>query len=278
MDDRLKEIKVSVIIPSFDGVRDGNVEKLKADLNSQTLKPYEIILSIGISPNGKARNEGVKKASGDYYVFIDDDVTLGGNDLLEKLITPFLENEKIGITGPSQRIPEDSTWMQKVAARQLPRSDFPVQSELVDSDMVTHMCLCMPAQLFKDVGWENPEIIAGTDPDLRHRVRSSGYRVCVVADCWAYHPMPSGLWKILKLSYLKGKNSAIVRKTHPELVLELDNGFKKDFAPKHSLPFRIFRNLWILFYSLITFKFIRFFATIFYGAGNLAGSLKNDKN
>ncbi len=99
MDKIFDDVKISVIIPSFDGIRGGNVEKLKHDLDAQTLKPHEVILSIGISPNGKARNEGVKKASGNFYVFIDDDVTLGCNDMLEKLIRPFFEDPSIGMTG-----------------------------------------------------------------------------------------------------------------------------------------------------------------------------------
>jgi len=274
MDKMFSEIKISIIIPSFDGVRNGNVDKLKKDLDSQTLKPHEIILSIGISPNGKARNEGVKKASGNYYVFIDDDVTLGCSDLLEKLIVPFLEDKTIGMTGPSQLIPEDSNWIQKIAAKQMPRSVFPVQNQLVDSDMVTHMCLCMPAELFKKIGWENPDIIAGTDPDLRHRVRQAGFRVCVVPECWAYHPMPETFAKLMRLSYVKGKNSGIVRKQFPDLVLELDYGFKKEFKPKRSILFRIFRNLAILLYCVITFKFIRLATTAAYLWGNIRESLK----
>lgn len=274
MDKKFNDIKISVIIPSFDGIRGGNVDKLKKDLDAQTLEPYEIILSIGISPNGKARNEGVKKASGNYYVFIDDDVTLGCSDLLEKLIIPFFEDKNVGMTGPSQLIPEDSTWLQKVAAKQMPRSEFPVQKQLVDSDMVTHMCLCMPAELFKKVGWENPDIIAGTDPDLRHRVRQAGFRVCVVPDCWAYHPMPETFYKLMRLSYVKGKNSAIVRKEYPDLVLELDDGFKKEFKPKRSIAFRIIRNFGILLYCIVTFKFIRLVTTAAYIWGNTRGSMR----
>ncbi len=265
--------KVSVIIPSFDGVRRGNVARLKEQLNTQTLKPFEVILSVGVSPNGRARNEGVKKASGDYYVFIDDDVTLGHERIIENLIRPFVEDKTVGMTGPSQLIPPDSNWLQRTAARQIPRSEFPVQQELVDSDMVTHMCLCMPAKLFKEVGWENPDIIAGTDPDLRHRVRQAGYRVCVIPDSWAYHPMPETFAKLMRLSYVKGAQSAKVRKSHPGLILDLDDGFKKGFKPRRSFAYRIMRNLWILISCLLTLKFLRLLTTMAYAAGNVNESL-----
>jgi len=267
--------QVTVIIPSWDGSRDGNVEKLKEQLNSQILKPNEIIVVVGVSPNGKARNEGVARAkeNADFFVFIDDDVTLGNDAVLANLIKPFAKNQKVGMTGPAQLIPEDSRWWQRAAARQIPRSLFPVQDKLVDSDMVSHMCLCIPAQLFKDVGQENPDIIAGTDPDLRYRVRQTGYRVCVVPDCWAYHPMPPRFLKLLRMAYVKGKNSAIVRKKYPELVFELDTGHRQEFTATKPLPFRTIRFFGQLTSCLITFRFFYFLYLMLYAFGNLNGSL-----
>ncbi len=266
--------KVSVVIPSLDGSRKGNVAKLKAQLFRQTLRPYEIITVIRVSPNGRSRNEGVKKASGDYYVFIDDDVTLGNELVIENLIKPFIGRNDIGMTGPSQLIPDDSNKFQISAAKQIPRSLFPVQTEIVDSDMVSHMCLAMPAKLFKDVGWENPDIISGTDPDLRYRVRKAGYRVCVVPDCWAYHPMPETFRKLMKLAFVKGMNSALVRKKYPELVFELDSGFKKDFPDRQSFPIRILRMSLFIVKSILSLKLIFFCYLSSYSCGYLYGTFK----
>jgi len=267
--------KVSVIIPSLDGHRDGNIDILKHQILSQTLKPIEIIVVSGIHPNGKARNEGVKKASGDFYVFIDDDATLGNENVIENLIKPFLERNDVGMTGPSQLIPDDSNKFQISAARQIPRSLFPVQSSIVDSDMVCHMCLAMPAKLFKEVGWENPDIVSGTDPDLRVRVRRAGYRICVVPQTWAYHPMPKNLGGLMKLAYFKGRNSAIVRKTHPHLIFELDSGFNIGFSEKINFPYRIMRKIINLMTTLLNFRFILFFYLISYSAGNILQSFGN---
>jgi GT2 family glycosyltransferase len=264
--------KISVIIPSFDGCRNGNVRNLEKQLVSQTLAPFEIIIVIGVSPNGRARNEGVKKASGDYYIFIDDDVALGDENVFQNLIKSFLEHRDIGMAGPSQLIPESSNQFQKKAANQIPRSLFPIQKELVDSDMVSHMCLAMPAKLFKDLGWENPDIISGTDPDLRYRVRKAGYRVCVAPNCWAYHPMPETFSKLIKLAFIKGRNSAIMRKTHPDLVFELDEGFKKNFAHRKPFIIRIVRTIFNILHALLLMKFIKLANAIAYILGNIWGA------
>lgn len=252
----MNNYKISVIIPSFDGFREGNLELLKKDIEKQTCTPCEIITVVGVSPNGKARNYGVMKASGDYYVFIDDDVRLGEQSMIEKLVTPFVTEKSIGMTGPSQLIPQNSNLFQKMAARQIPRSFFPIQDRLTESDMVSHMCLAIPAELFKKLGWENPEIISGTDPDLRYRIRKAGYRICVAPNCWAYHPMPKNLSKLLKLAFNKGKNSALTQLKFPDLVYELDSGKKNQFTPKRTFFYRIIRGCFLFLFTLLTFKFI----------------------
>lgn len=268
-------MKLAVIIPSFDGSRGGNVARLKEQLARQTLPPHEVIVVVGISPNGRARNEGVAQVSGecDYLVFIDDDVLLGHDRVLEFLIRPFQARNDLGMTGPAQLIPEDSRWWQRAAARQIPRNYFPVQQELVDSDMVSHMCLAMPAGLFQQLGQEHATIVAGTDPDLRHRVRQAGLRVCVVPDCWAYHPMPATFGGLLRQSFAKGRNSAMVRRTQPEFVLELDAGFRPAFPARRSLPYRMVRLAWRLTVSLGTGKGFFLAHLLAYGGGNLAGTL-----
>ena len=83
------EPAISVVIPSRDGTRGGNVDRLLDNLRSQTRQDFEVILAIGFSPNGHARNQGVKPARGKYLVCIDDDVTLGHERVLENLIKPF---------------------------------------------------------------------------------------------------------------------------------------------------------------------------------------------
>ncbi len=176
------------------------------------------------------------------------------------------------MTGPSQLIPDNSNFFQKLSSKQIPRSLFPEQKEFVDSDMVSHMCLAIPAELFKKVGWENPDIISGTDPDLRYRVRQAGYRVGVVPECIAYHPMPDSLQKLLKLAFIKGSNSAIVRNQYPELVFELDTGYNKEFSARKPFAFRILRHLWLTIFSLLSFKIIYFLYNLFYIAGYIRGT------
>jgi len=274
---------VSVIIPSLDGHRGGNVEKLLGDLEKQTMQDFEIIMPVGIKPNGKARNEGVRKAKGRYLVCIDDDVRLGHEKVIENLLKPLLEVERkghdwtkpgegrIGMTGPSQQLPPDATWFQRWAAKQLPRTQFPIVDDYTDTDMVTHMCLCIPTELYKAVGWENEYIVRGTDLDLRYRVRKAGYRIVVVPRTWAYHPIPKTLKGIVRDWFNKGRWTAFNRKKFPGFDFEAPDGIVKDFVPKRSKAYRAARFVGRFLLGIVTFQPVRILAQIAYAAGYLRG-------
>lgn len=275
----------SVIIPSLDGKRGGNVEKLLADLRQQTVQEFEILMPLGIKPNGRARNEGVRRAKGRFLVCIDDDVRLGHERVLENLLQPLLKVERsghdwtkpgagrIGMTGPSQQLPPDATWFQRWAARQLPRTQFPVVDHDTDTDMVTHMCLCIPTDLYKAVGWENEQIVRGTDVDLRFRVRQFGYRIVVVPNTWAYHPFPATLASILWEWFNKGRWTAFNRKHFPGFDYEAPDGILPEgkYVPKRSKAYRALRFATRFLAGMVTFRPVQLAAQMAYAIGYLWG-------
>ncbi|GBC98050.1 hypothetical protein HRbin17_00545 [bacterium HR17] len=276
---------VSVIIPSLDGRRGGNVEKLLDDLERQTMQEFEILMPIGIKPNGKARNEGVRKAKGRYLVCIDDDVRLGHERVIENLLVPLLDVERsghdwtqpgnghIGMTGPSQQLPPDATRFQRWAAKQLPRTQFPIVDDYIDTDMVTHMCLCIPTDLYKAVGWENEHIVRGTDVDLRYRVRQFGYRIVVVPRTWAYHPVPATLQGVLREWFNKGRWTAFNRKQFPGFDYEAPDGVLPNgkYVPKRSKTYRVLRFAGRFLLGVVTFQPVRLLAQVVYAVGYLRG-------
>jgi glycosyltransferase involved in cell wall biosynthesis len=264
---------VSVVIPSLDGYRGGNVPRLLKQVFQQSVEDLEALVVIGVRPNGRARNVGVREVRGQYLICIDDDVTLGHDRLIENLIRPFENRDDIGMTGASQLIPPDSNQFQRTVAAQVPRTVFAVQDELKDSDMVTHMCLCMPTRLFKDVGWENGDIVSGTDPDLRHRVREAGLRVVIVPDTWAYHPVPESPSDFWAMCRRKGRHSAHVQVMHPELVLELDAGDREEFPPRRTFAYRACRFGFMVMSKIVTGQFVFVMARLCYAIGYIGHRL-----
>ena len=183
---------VSVIIPSLDGYRDGNVPKLVQALENQSFQDFEVLVVVGEKPCARAHNVGVQSAQGEIAVFFDDDITLGDDKVVENLITPLVKQSSItncqspiGITGASTLIPPDANRFQKLCAREFERFEFPVVSETIETDMATHAAMAMEKKTFTEVGGENENLIFGDDPELRpgivHRLDKETSGILVMA-------------------------------------------------------------------------------------------------
>lgn len=267
-------VKVSVIIPSLDGYRQGNVPKLLDCLKQQSFKDTEIIVIKGIRPNGKARNAGAQKAKGEFIVFVDDDVILGHERVIENLINILQEDKTIGMCGPSQLILPDSSAFQKRYAREMPRAASPIVKVITESDMVTHMCMAISRELYFKVGMENENLIRGTDPDLRQRLRKLGYRIVIAPNTWAYHPAPENLLQSMRISFNKGVGSAWVFKYYPDLVYETPSHEMSKFVGRVSVGYRFVRHLNNLFKAALYLKLVLLTANLSYLVGYLIGLFK----
>ena len=263
--------EVSVVIPSLDGKRGGNVDALLNDLKGQTYKSIEIILSIGESPNGHARNVGCEIARGQYLVFIDDDVTLGDEYVLQNIIEPLASRDDIGMTGPAQQIPPGANWFQHWSGKQIPRSLSAIVDEITDSDMVSHMCLAMPKKLFEKVGKESGWLLAGTDPDLRHRVRQAGYRVVVVPHTWAYHPAPESMKSLLNFAYKKGSYTAWQYRFARDLMYDAPDGHTGEFKAQTTLGYRVARKVGRMCMELVSLRPLGLIFDMVYTVGYVHG-------
>jgi len=161
-----------------------------------------------------------------------------------------------------------------MAAKQFPRFNMPIVKALIDSDLPCHGCVAFPMEIFKKVGMERDDILRGLDPDLRVRIRQAGYRVVLVPETWAYHPLPSSFAKFIRTFIRNGYGSAYMQKVHPELNYDTHEGLEsKDFVAKRSFFYRILRYPIRLLHSLVTFQWIRFTGYFVYLIGYAVGCL-----
>ncbi len=246
---------VSVIIPSADGSRMGNVDLLVHDLETQTLRPREALVIKGISPNGLARNTGARRASGEVLVFLDDDVRLGHERLLEGMVG-LLEDQRIGMVGAAQLLPPDSSPFQRAAGRQIPRSHSPIVDVVTDSDMVTTQCCAMRRVVFWDLGGFNDHIPRGVDPEMRYRVRRKGLRIVVAPRVWYYHPMPANLKSLCRMYFRNGHQSAEAVWRMPSAALENPDGHVAKFVAHRSALYRVGRHVGRFFLRLLMLRWI----------------------
>ncbi len=223
--------RVSVVIPTRDGIRRGLLDKLLEDLHEQTVTDFEVLLVIGDNRQGRAINRGVRQARASVIATMDDDTIIGTPRVLENLLEVLDANPDVGMVGASTVLPPGCTRFQKNASQQIPRRLFPIVNSLVDSDMVQHPCLAMPKSLFEAIGGEDEELVRGLDPLLRHKVRDAGYRVAIAPNTYVSHPLPEGLGAVLKMYFRNGRGSAFAQRNYPDRVYNLSDGHRKNQFP-----------------------------------------------
>lgn len=271
--------RVSVIIPSLDGYRDGNVEKLLSDLANQTFKGIEVKVIKGIRPNGKARNVGAREAKGQILVFIDDDVRLGHNEVFENLIKPLEADDRLAMTGASVKMGENVGYLQKEYGKIRPFC-LPLKDVIDYNGKVQHSCLAIKKSIFEEVRGESEDLITGTDFDLNMRIKAKGYKVAVVPDTWVYHLMPMGIIKFAKKAFTCGLGAAYAEKIRPE-VFGLPKVKFTDYTIKTKtgvLIYRITSTLVKLPIYLLILRPLHFLFSFLHTIGYIYGWIKFRSN
>ncbi len=259
---------VTVVIPTSAGDRNGRLGRIDAFLKEQRFRNFEVVQVIGDDRQGRAINRGVRVAQGQIVITLDDDSELYDPGTFQRLVAAIRGNGMIGIAGASTVPGPGASAFQRTAAREVPRRYFPVHKEMVDSDMAQHPCMAMRRDVFLQLGGEDEELIRGLDPLLRYKFRRAGYRVVIVGNTWISHPLPDDLGSIARMYFRNGRGSAFARRTHPERIFELTDGFRRGrFVPRRPLWFRAVRYLWRLYLSCVELKLVRLTAELSYVAG-----------
>jgi glycosyltransferase involved in cell wall biosynthesis len=269
---RVNGPRVSVIIPSRDGYRDGCVPRLLESVEAQTYRDFEVHVIKGVFPQGRAINQGAKQSHGDILLILDDDSRLADEAVFQRIIEALDSDPRIGMACASIVVPPDASAFQQKAALQFPRFNTPVVDEVTDSDLACHGCCAIPRCIFDEIGGEREDLIRGLDPDLRVRLREAGYRVVLVPQARIYHPLPDGWRQLLRVFKRNGFGSAYAWKFQPESVYETHEALhERDFQARTSLPYRVARFPLRLLCALAQLKLMRFGAYCAYACGYLWG-------
>ncbi|HSM56348.1 MAG TPA: glycosyltransferase [Candidatus Sulfomarinibacteraceae bacterium] len=185
-------------------------------INAQTLQPQRVEVVVGVSPNGRARNVGVARTTGDILIFVDDDAILGDEHVLQNLVQPLLKDDTIGVTGASKLIPPDSSWFQRWVAREVPRIEHAVVDKQLETNPdpptyyseITTTCCAMRRRVFDEAGGFDEGLVRGVDTEFFVRVRTLGYRFVLVPQTWTWHPAPSTLGALLRKHFWYGVGHA----------------------------------------------------------------------
>ncbi|HXX39010.1 MAG TPA: glycosyltransferase [bacterium] len=262
---------VTVIIPTADGTRGGNLGRLLDDLRRQTFARFEIVVVEGDRRQGRAINTAAAIARGDILVTMDDDTRLGHDDLLERITGVFSADPSIGIAGVSNVTPPDASWIVRRAMRELPRRSSKLVDTVTDSDMAEHPCLAIRKDVFYRIGGEHEWIPRGLDPYLRQEVRRIGYRVVVTPHAWIHHLLPSTLRGILRQYFRNGVGAAYVARFYPEFVIDQTLDHRARPRAAGSRLTRAVRYLGRFAGAVVTMQWIYLATLASYAAGYVWG-------
>jgi len=265
--------RVSVIIPTSDGYRNGLFPALLKQLSEQTYQNFEIIIIKADSRQGRAINTGADISRGKYIMTLDDDTSLESKNAFEKLFEVMESNETIGMAGGLNVVPSDASYVIRKAMREIPRRSMPKVEEITDSDLAEHPLLIIRKEVFKRLGGENELLTRGLDPYLRERFRQAGYRVVVVPGVLYSHLPPSTLLKLIKQFYRNGRQAAFVNRKYPQWVIETPAHHISDFNPRRPLFFRIARYPVNLVKKVLRGHWIYVTTSLAYAAGFVWGYL-----
>lgn len=212
---------VAVVVPTLTG----DVGRLLAALSTQTLQPVEIEVVSGVRPSGRARNLGVARTTAEVIVFLDDDALPVDDACLARLVEPLASDATIGVVGAAKLIPPGSTRFQRRVAREVPRIEHPVATELVETNPpigrhgysdVTTTCCAVRRTVLAEVGGFDDDLFRGVDTELFYRVRTAGYRLCLAAGAAVHHPAPPTLRALVVKHFHYGIGYAQEVQLHPE--------------------------------------------------------------
>lgn len=129
------------------------------------------------------RISGVAHATGDWYLFVDDDIELD-TLFLERLSALIACEDHVGAIGA--RLPgRDTSYFSRVTdlanfwSQQSPHSG--------PRDWLYSAVLAVPRRAYAEVGGFAPELAIGEDVDLTRRIRQAGYQVLYRADLVGVH-------------------------------------------------------------------------------------------
>jgi len=269
-------VELSVVIPTFDGDRNGYLLKLLAQIGRQEYAAYEILVVRADPRQGRAINVGAALARGKYIMTLDDDSSLPDSMTFGKLVAVMEKHPEIGIAGGNNVIPTDASPFVRRVMQELPRRSWDPVQEIIDSDLAEHPCMIMCAEGFRFIGGENELIYRGLDPYLRQKFRKLHKRVVVVPGVIYHHLPPNNFSKLLLQFYRNGRQAAYTSRKHPQWMIETPQRHGQ-FKVKKSFLFRICRFPMRLLRALLIGNPIWFLCEVFYALGFASEYIASEK-
>ncbi len=232
----VQQMQISVIIPTLNGAEP--FAELLRQLAQQTVTADEILVFDSASDDdtcnvaeaygarvipvdradfdhGATRSMAAKEARGELLLFFTQDAVPADSDLIEKLITPLLQNESVAISYGRQ-LPLPDASLSAAALRSFNYPEHSVVKEFADREQlglktafVSNSCAAYRKTYLEEVAFFPEKLIFGEDTCTAGRLLQKGYKIAYVAGAEVYHSHNYGLGEDFRRSFDIGVLHAI---------------------------------------------------------------------
>jgi len=181
---------------------------------------YKYIETEGVGVS-KARDIGVKRASGDFIAFTDADC-IAGPDWIKSLIEPFDDN--VAAVGGPNVTPEDDKPFAKCVGLALSFLSKPGARYAYEGDSIHEIhhnptCNVMYRKsVLEEVGGFNHDLVTTDDEELDYRIRKRGYKIIYTPFARVRHYRRPNWRKYVRMAYYYGLGRMQSTKLHPRMA------------------------------------------------------------
>ena len=180
-----------------------------------------------------ARNTGIDHAHGDIFAFVDADM-LVETEWLVDAITAFADTDAEYMGCNVEMVPSEDGG--SLAERFNLQTAFPVGHFIETLEFAPTCCLLVRRSVIDDVGAFDSRLISGGDREFGHRVRDSGRKLHFAPEVTMYHPTRSTTDAMIRKSRRIGRGLYQLRTFHPN---QYDSWLPLALNPMPFLPPRL---------------------------------------
>lgn len=208
--------KISIVVPSLRG----RGEALRTQLERQSFSDWELFVQSDTRPPARARNEGARSAGGEWLLFMDDDIRLLDERLLERLASaleaaPPQAMVYVPVQPPQRRTPFQERHLRESFKKEPVSSSNGGLFSAISWRSIGAACLAIRRQTFQALGGFDERLPSAEDVELALRLTQSGGQVLAFTKGRVEHASPPTFRETLRKRIWYERGNAQVARKHP---------------------------------------------------------------